>query len=398
MLLQSPPAFLTRRGVDSQPTDAATLTAAWTQEHVSRIAQQDFATVRTIREHDARPLLPGILLWDMWPIQLPDGRIADIDGGSLWMALAAPARSDPALRHFEARIRLLRLKNDVWRDLGWALPEYDNAFEREWSGTALLNDGMVSLFFTAAGHANHPGGYQQRLFETHGHLQPDGHILGWSVPRESLSNHGEFYEIADQQDGELGKIIAFRDPAYFCDPADGREYLVFTASLADATSEYNGAVGIARRLGGDGWELLPPLLHADGVNNELERAHIVFNNGHYYLFWATQASTFNPAGPVGPTGLYGMVSDQLFGDYKPLNGSGLVLANPRDEPAQTYSWHVTRELLVSSFVDHWGLKGRSIADDPSLAAQSFGGTPAPFSRLVLDGQRATLSDALAHVG
>ena len=374
------------------------MTSAWTHEHVSRIAEQDFPAVRLISGNYARPLLPGILLWDMWPVQYPDGSIAQIDGGSLWMALAAPDRSDPGLRHFEARIRLLHLKNSEWRDLGWALPDTDYAFEREWAGTALLKGQTVTLFFTAAGRADHPGGYQQRLFEAHGTLQPDGHIADWSDLRESVTNSGELYELANQQEGEPGKITAFRDPAHFCDPADGQEYLLFTASLAGSTSEYNGAVGIARRSGEDGWELLPPLLHADGVNNELERAHMVARDGRYYLFWVTQAGTFDPAGPIGPTGLYGMVSNQLFGDYEPINGSGLILANPHEEPSQTYSWHVTKELLVSSFVDHWGLKGRSLANDPQLAADSFGGTPAPFVRLVLDGNRASLCSGLVNVG
>ncbi len=374
------------------------MTSAWTHEHVSRIEEQDLPAVRMISERQARSLLPGILLWDMWPIQRQDGSIAEIDGGSLWMALAAPDRSDPGLRHFEARIRLLHLENSQWRDLGWALPDREHAFEREWAGTALLKNGTISLFFTAAGRADHPGGYQQRLFETHGTLQPDGHIVDWSDLRESVTNSGEFYDLADQQEGEPGKITAFRDPAYFCDPTDGQEYLLFTASLVGSTSEYNGAIGVARRSGEDGWELLPPLLHADGVNNELERAHMVFSDGRYYLFWVTQASTFSPEGPVGPTGLYGMVSKQLFGDYEPINGSGLILANPSEEPSQTYSWHVTQELLVSSFVDHWGLKGRNLANDPQLAAESFGGTPAPFVRLVLDGNRASLNSELVNVG
>jgi levansucrase len=383
---------------DGLTRDAFALTSAWTHEHVSRIEEQDFPAVRLISEHQARPLLPGILLWDMWPLQLADGSIARIDGGSLWMALAAPDRSDPGLRHFEARIRLLHLKNSQWRDLGWAMPDRDYAFEREWAGTALLKGETVSLFFTAAGLAEQPGGYQQRLYEVHGTLQPDGRIADWSELRESVVNSGAYYELADQQEGEPGKITAFRDPAYFRDPADGQEYLLFTASLTGSTSEYNGAVGIARRSGADGWELLPPLLHADGVNNELERAHMVAKDGRYYLFWVTQAGTFSPEGPVGPTGLYGMVSDQLFGDYEPINGSCLVLANPREEPSQTYSWHVTGELLVSSFVDHWGLKGRSLAEDPNLAAESFGGTPAPFVRLVLDGNRASLCSELVHAG
>jgi levansucrase len=374
------------------------LTSAWTHEHVSRIEEQEFPAVGMITQEQARPLLPGILLWDMWPVQLPDGTIAAIDGGSVWMALAAPDRSDPGLRHFEARIRLLRLKDGQWRDLGWALPGREYAFEREWAGTAVLKGQSVYLYFTAAGRADQPGGYQQRLFEAHGTLQPDGRIADWSDLRESVSNNGDYYDLADQHGGEPGKITAFRDPAYFRDPADGQEYLLFTASLAGSTSQYNGAVGIARRSGKTDWELLPPLLHADGVNNELERAHMVARDGRYYLFWVTQAGTFNPDGPIGPTGLYGMVSDRLFGDYQPINGSGLILANPREEPSQTYSWHVTKELLVSSFVDHWGLKGRSLANDSRLAAESFGGTPAPFVRLHLDGDRAGLCSELVNVG
>ncbi|MBP6580054.1 MAG: glycoside hydrolase family 68 protein [Sphingorhabdus sp.] len=373
------------------------MTSAWTHKHVLRIAEQDFDTVDVITGHHAAPLLPGIVLWDMWPVQTTDGRIAQIAGGSLWMALAAPDRSNPALRHFEARIRLLHLQEERWRDLGWALPNTDYAFEREWAGTALLKHGIVSLFFTAAGVAANPGGYQQRLFETHGTLQADGQISDWSPLQESVANNGVHYHVADQQEGEPGKIKAFRDPAYFCDPADGKEYLLFTGSLAGATSNYNGAIGIARRSANGGWELLPPLLHADGVNNELERAHMLSKDGRYYVFWVTQAGTFNPAGPIGPTGLYGMVSDSLFGDYEPLNGSGLVLANPPEEPTQTYSWHVTGELLVSSFVDHWGLKGRSLANNPMLAAESFGGTPAPFVKLLLEGNRAGLRRELVHV-
>lgn len=373
------------------------MTSAWTHKHVLRIAEQDFDTVDVITEHHATPLLPGVVLWDMWPVQTTDGRIARIADGSLWMALAAPDRSNPALRHFEARIRLLHLQEERWRDLGWALPNTDYTFEREWAGTALLKHGIVSLFFTAAGVAANPGGYQQRLFETHGTLQADGQITDWSPLQESVANNGVHYHVADQQEGEPGKIKAFRDPAYFCDPADGREYLLFTGSLAGATSNYNGAIGIARRSANGGWELLPPLLHADGVNNELERAHMLSKDGRYYVFWVTQAGTFNPAGPIGPTGLYGMVSDSLFGDYEPLNGSGLVLANPPEEPTQTYSWHVTGELLVSSFVDHWGLNGRRLANNPRLAAESFGGTPAPFVKLLLEGNRAGLRRELVHV-
>lgn len=156
-----------------------------------------------------------------------------------------------------------------------------------------------------------------------------------------------------------------------------------TASLAGARSEYNGAVGIARR-GRTGWETLPPLVHADRVNNELERAHAVFHAGRYYLFWSTQRHTFAPELRHAPTGLYGMVANSLSGPYRPLNGGGLVLANPDDAPAQTYSWFVSRELVVSSFVDALPGTGAGTA--------AFGGVPAPLLRLAIDGDRCALAE------
>ena len=40
--------------------------------------------------------------------------------------------------------------------------------------------------------------------------------------------------------GAIGTIKAFRDPAFFRDPADGCDYLLFTASLAASASAWNG--------------------------------------------------------------------------------------------------------------------------------------------------------------
>ena len=60
------------------------------------------------------------------------------------------------------------------------------------------------------------------------------------------------------------------------------------------------------------------------------------------------------ASPTGPTGLYGMVSERLESGWQPLNGTGLVFANPLQAPAQAYSWLVLPNLSVTSFVDDWG--------------------------------------------
>ena len=229
------------------------------------------------------------------------------------------------------------------------------------------------------------------LYEAHASLGADGLPCEWSAPHISIEATSPHYQPADAHEGEPGRIKAFRDPSWFRDPADGAEYLVFTASLAQSTSDYNGAVGIARKADA-GWDLLPPLIHADGVNNELERAHLVAHGGRYYVFWATQRGTFEPSLRHAPNGLYGMVADSLFGEYRPLNGSGLVLANPDAEPSQTYSWSVTADLIVSSFIDFWGLDGGPIPTEPAQAASRFGGVPAPLLRLQIEGDRCRLAE------
>ncbi len=359
------------------------MTTPWTPDDVRRIDLDTASLLPVLMGADRSALRSDILYWDMWPVQQSDGRIASVKGRELWMALTAPDRGDPGLRHFEAKIHLLERRDQSWYDLGPALPDGAVPYEREWAGSALLVGDRLTLFFTGAGVRDRPNGYQQDLFEAHAVIGADGLPADWSVPQRSILGASPHYMPANAHEGEAGKIKAFRDPAYFRDPKDGAEYLVFTASLAGSNSDFNGAIGIARK-SQKGWELLPPLIHADGVNNELERAHVVYAGGLYYAFWVTQRGTFDPSLRHAPNGLYGMVSDTLFGDYRPLNGSGLVLANPEREPGQAYSWFVSAELLVASFVDNWGTSGGG--------AGQFGGVPAPLLTLALAGDRCRLAD------
>ncbi len=368
---------------------------AWTAVHVAAIADQPQPSPGLIGAGDAQRILPDLLLWDMWPLQRADGAIAPVNGGSLWMVLAAPDRGDPVLRHFEAKIRLLHLDAGGWHDLGDMLPGGLGDFEREWSGSALLEDGVVTLYFTAAGYAAHPGGFQQRLVETTGTLQPDGRITGWTAVHESITADGSVYLPADRHEGAPGTVKAFRDPAFFIDPADGARYLVFTASLAASDSAFNGAIGLARQDATGAWQLQAPVIHADTLNNELERAQIIAHQGRYYAFWSTQRSVFAPDGPSGPTGFYGMVADAVSGPWRPINGTGLVIGNPEAEPMQAYSWFASTELLVCSFVDHWALDGRDPATSAYVAAESFGGTPAPMVQIALDGDTSRIVESFA---
>lgn len=80
----------------------------------------------------------------------------------------------------------------------------------------------------------------------------------------------------------------------------------------------------------------------------------------------------------GPDGVYGFVSDSLFGPYTPLNGSGLVLGNPSSQPFQTYSHYVMPNGLVTSFIDNVPGRGDKFR---------IGGTEAPTVQIKIVGNR-----------
>lgn len=374
--------------------DAASTTTQWGASFCESQELAPSQTIALIESGDVRRAVEGIDLWDSWPIQNADGSTANIDGREFWMALSAPFHPDTTYRHHHARIRLLERVEQGWRDCGDLLPDGFSPGSREWAGSAVYDaaDGSIALYFTSAGRRGEKAPtFEQRIFKTTGifSMGPEGPFVSdWSEPNEILVADNDVYLKVDQADGEPGKIKAFRDPAYFKDPADGQEYLLFTGSLKRSSSDFNGAIGIAKAEGESTWSMLSPLITADGLNNELERPHLIFENGFYYLFWSTQSATFAPDGPIGPNGLYGMVADHVLGPYRPLNGTGLVAANPPGEPLQAYSWWVHDDLKVASFIDYWGLEGRSIENDPELARKQFGGTYAPFFKLKLDGDHA----------
>jgi levansucrase len=352
------------------------------------------AEIALITAADAAPILPGLDLWDSWPLAHEDGHTAIVDGRQYWFFLSAPCFPDPGQRHNAAKIRLASLGSDGWRDHGDCLPDALSPGSREWAGSAVLHtDGTsVTLFFTAAGRRGEGHSFEQRLFAASGVLGNQG-PGGWTHSDELVRPDGARYFIAAEDEGEgaPGMIKAFRDPAWLRDPATGQAHLLFTASAGWDDNAYNGVIGLATQDADGAWQLEDPLISAVGVNNELERPHVVLRGGRYYLFWSTQRRTFDPSCGTGPNGLYAMVADQLRGPYRPVNGTGLVAGNPAAEPTQSYSWWVTGEGEVWSFIDHWGLRGRSFADHPELLRQQFGGTPAPVFRLTFDGDRVSLA-------
>lgn len=337
--------------------------------------------IALIQEREVRPILPDMDLWDCWPLQHEDGRTVRHAGRQWWFFLSSPQLPDPAARHDYARIRLLSTDGREWQDHGPVIADAVMPGTREWAGSAvLMNDGAcVALFFTVVGRKGEPLSFEQRIFCTRGTLGPYG-PADWECPDEVLEADGIQYFQGVQRDGVPGQIKGFRDPAWFRDPQTGQAHLLFTASAAGSLHSHDGLIGIATLRNGE-WELNNPLVEAVGVNNELERPHIVVRNGLYYLFWSTQSSVFSCDAIAGPTGLYAMVAPALSGPWRPVNDHSLVACTPRPEPKQSFSWWVTGENEVWSFIDHWGLRGRSLAAQTDLLRSTFGGCPAPVFHL-----------------
>jgi len=368
----------------------------WTRAAVAGVATQSGAALPLLPQGVTAPFA-GMDLWDMWPIARRDGSTVRHGGRSWWFFLAAPRLADPEGRHDLARIRLTSHGEDGWRDHGDAFPDGFTPGSREWSGSAILEDedGTLAQYFTAAGRRGEAAPtYAQRLFVSRGSFRVDGDtpvLGGWSTPEEIVVADGAWYTVADETVAPPHGIQGFRDPGYFRDPADGAEYVLFTANAAWSDVRVNGVIGMARRDKG-AWRLEAPLVAAIGVNSELERPHIVVRDHHYFCFWSTQGRRF-AEGIAAPTGLYAMVADSMAGPWRPVNGTGLVAGNPAEAPTQAYCWWVTGEGEVLSFVDYPGV-GAAAAErlaNPSERRRIFGGIPAPSFRLAFEGERVTLA-------
>lgn len=360
----------------------------WTADHLRQITGGPLNQAPVIAVGTVRRFAPDLDLWDHWPVLDRDGAVADFHGRRLVVFLSAAVLDDPEARHDVARLRLFSVAGDDWTDLGPVFPDGFSPGSREWAGSAVVDRGTLHLYFTATGQGGETSPtFQQRLFASRAALAsaPEGVTLGpWSQPVEMVRPDDRHYQSRHDGGQDLGTIKAFRDPYVFTDPETGADHMVFTGSSATAVSPWNGVVGYATREQ-NGWRLGPPIVLATGLNNELERPHVIQANGRWYLFWSTQSKVFAP-GVTAPTGLYGLVADRLGGTWSPINGSGLIFANPASAPTQAYSWQVLPDLAVWSFADRVQAEGRPVSD----SAVAFAGTPAPVLRLRLDSANACL--------
>ncbi len=387
--------------------------SAWTRAQAEQIRITSTNSAPVIQEPFPR-ISEDLWVWDMWPLMEKDGSIAVLPGGwRVLFTLSAPRSVLPDNRHDVARIAYFYSRDGLnWIQGGLVFEEGTAFGSRQWAGSSIIDNGRIYYFYTASGRRGEATiTYEQRIaLSSSGFISNlDGVELVDFAPHEIiLEPDGVLYQTLEQSEQSgSGIIYAFRDPWFFKDPATGCEYLLFEGNIAGNNTEincgpdvpieareYTGNIGIAllRNNRFNSWQLLPALLEAGCTNQQTERPHIIVSSGLYYLFTDSHRFTFAPGltnGP-GPDGLYGFVAGSLRGNYQPLNGGGLVVANPISEPNQAYSWLVLPDFSVLSFIDNFNLQGITtdeLATLPeSFRIAHFGGTLAPTLQLRVSGR------------
>lgn len=405
-----------RPSSDGPPVDRDHTWSRWTREQASEMERRPERVIPVVYPSDGVPN-DDVHVWDTWLLRDRHGHVAEVEGWRVAFSLTAPTELLPGTRHDVATIRYFYSRNGrEWHAGGRAFPESQAFGQRQWAGSALYDDGDVFLYYTATGHADAEElQYNQRIAGATGvTVETDGGVsfAGDWDHEVLLEPDGEYYETETQS---RAMTYTFRDPWFYEDPATGEVCLLFEGNVpvpeaSDACGAnpdyqvYNGCVGVAVSPSGDpmDWDLRPPLLDGVCVNQELERPHVCYRDGRYYLFVSSHDHTFAP-GLDGYDGLYGFVADSLGGPYRPLNDTGLVLTNPANAPFQTYSYMVLpheSELLVQNFFNFYDFAGESVDLvghlPESEQRRRFGGTLGPTVRLALEDDRTRVLGTLDH--
>ena len=401
----------------------------WTRADALKVHEDDPTTTQPLVSSEFPVMDDRFFIWDTMPLRKLDGTVCSYNGYNIIYTLTAirqpekfkdedgnyDIKKDWEDRHGRAFIAYWYCRNGKdWKYGGRVMKEGVSPTTREWAGTPILvdNQGTVDLYYTCVT----PGATISKVrgrIETYGSVNGKSEVamLGFNSVKPLFSADGEYYQTEAQN-----QYWNFRDPSPFIDPNDGKLYMVFegnvagdrgshvigAAELGDVPPGHNdvggaryqaGCIGlaVAKDLNGDEWEILPPLVTALGVNDQTERPHYVFQDGKYYLFTISHKFTFAD-GLTGPDGVYGFVSENLTGPYRPMNGSGLVLGNPSSQPFQTYSHCVMPNGLVTSFIDSVPVEQPNSKE----LVYRIGGTEAPTVRIKLQGDQSFFVEELTY--
>ncbi|MEX5542033.1 glycoside hydrolase family 68 protein [Pseudomonas poae] len=390
----------------------------WTRADALKVNENDPTTTQPLVRPDFPVMSDTVFIWDTMPLRDLDGAVVSVDGWSVIFTLTADRRPhDPQFinadgrydikrdwedRHGHARICYWYSRTGKdWIFGGRVMAEGVSPTTREWAGTPILlnNNGDIDLYYTCVTPGATIAKVKGQIVTSEDGVQ----LINFNTVTSLFSANGTYYQTESQN-----ATWNFRDPSPFIDPNDGKLYMVFEGNVAGERGTHAvgpeevglvppghedvggaryqvGCIGIAvaKDLSGEEWEILPPLVTAVGVNDQTERPHYVFQDNKYYLFTISHKFTYAD-GVTGPDGVYGFVSEHLFGPYRPMNASGLVLGNPPAQPFQTYSHCVMPNGLVTSFIDSVPTENGDFR---------IGGTEAPTVRIELHGDRSFVREA-----
>lgn len=379
----------------------ADYTDAWSREEASKIALNEDNTLPLLDEMPVDIVTDEVWIWDTWPMTNLDTRTVNYKGYKVIFSLTADRDLEFPQRHWSAEIGYsISRDGKSWDYQGDVFPEeVDTPGLREWAGSTILVGDTVYFYYTASGSEGagptDAEYFTQVLVVASATISADSDGISfsdWSEHKVIAKADGDMYQTLEQS--KAGPIIyGFRDPFVFRNPQDGQVYMLFegnspgeevscgvddgsgpapvvpspynrannsneannTLPVSPQAKYYNGNIGLAaaKQDSMEDFELLPPILHANCTNQQLERPHATFSGGLVYLWTISHKFTFSPAlQDNGVDGLYGFVGPSIRSDYLPLNGSGLVLANPPQNNEQAYSWYVMPGGFVEAFLDN----------------------------------------------
>lgn len=397
------------------------MASVWSRQMVEAI-NQDIHVTLPLMIHSQEFFDEGTYVWDAWPIRNLDGSVAEFDGWVVMVALSSTwDEVDESGNAFYtlSEWRYWYTRDGDWRPGGTIFSRQEGLGSRQWAGSTFYDadSGLVTFYYTAVGDPEAPSldddpapGPVSIFNEAIGRpstvqrLASATATIAVSDDGVAFDNVGD-HRIIGEADGfwydtyetylASEAVYGFRDPEYWRNPLTGEEHILFTANAAGVPGPYNGSVGLMTRNGEGEWELDPPILISTGVNSQLERPHVVVREDGLYLFFSTHDFTF-ASDLSGPRGLYGFRAESrdIRGMLKPVNGHGLVAANPVNAPEQVYSFLVLPDGRVMSYLNIlWGFAQRPEYEDLEMF-----GAPAPMFRIAFDGDTVVVAATDADAG
>ncbi len=397
-------------------------------------------------------------VWDTWPLQDGNGQVATYNGYNIVFGLAGnPIDSEDTFVYMFYQ-KAGETSLDSWKNAGRVFGDSDKFVPndpylkyqtQEWSGSATLtSDGKIRLFYTDFSGSPEDGGtgYSKQTLTTAqiNVSQPDNETIkieGVEDHKSIFDGDGKIYQNVQQfiNEGAFSTKDnhTLRDPHYI--EENGRKFLVFEGNTGTETGYHgdnslynkayyggddnyyietqaklfnngkkkiaslaNGAIGIIEI--NDDYTLkkvMQPLIASNTVTDEIERANVFELNGKWYLFTSSRGSKMAVDG-VTNNDIYmlGYVSDSLTGEFKPLNGTGLVLYMnlPKDDVTFTYAHYAIPQkegnnVVITSYMTNRGqFINRRSTFAPSFLVNIQGSTSSVVKNNILEQGQITLEE------